>query len=57
MISGRPAGVLLSPRAFDELTERARFVEAVAEGLADADAGKVHAHADVARRLKARLQK
>ena len=55
--NGRPAGVLLSPQAFDELTERARFFEAVDEGLADADAGRVHAHADVANRLKARLQK
>lgn len=52
---GKPAGVLLSPRAFDELTERARFVAAVEEGLADADAGRMHSHAEVARRLKARF--
>lgn len=45
--NGRPAAVLLSPRAYDELTERARFVTAVDEGLQDADAGRVHAHADV----------
>ena len=38
---GKPAGVLLSPKAFDELTERARFVTAVSEGLADAEAGRV----------------
>ncbi|HVK72378.1 MAG TPA: type II toxin-antitoxin system Phd/YefM family antitoxin [Kofleriaceae bacterium] len=55
--NGRPAGVLLSPEAFDELTERARFVAAVNEGLADADAGRVHAHAAVVRRMKARYEK
>jgi len=53
--SGKPAGVLLSPRAFDELTERARFAAAVEEGLADAEAGRVHSHASVARRMKARF--
>ena len=52
---GKPAGVLLSPRAFDELTEQARFVAAIGEGLADADAGRVHAHATVARRMKGRF--
>lgn len=53
--NGKPAGVLLSPRAFDELTERARFVDAVAEGLADSEAGRVRDHADVARRMNERF--
>jgi prevent-host-death family protein len=53
--NGRPAGVLLSPQAFDELTERARFVEAVEDGLADARAGRVLSNADVIRRMKARF--
>lgn len=53
--NGKPAGVLLSPQAFDELSERARFVAAVEEGLADANAGRVHLHTDVARRMKARF--
>lgn len=52
--NGRPAGVLLSPQAFDELTERARFVDAVSDGLADSDAGRVQDHADVARRMNER---
>jgi prevent-host-death family protein len=52
--NGKPAAVLLSPRAFDELSEQARFVSAVTEGLADADAGRVHPHAKVVRRMKAR---
>lgn len=52
---GKPAGVLLSPRAFDALTEQARFVSAVGEGLADADAGRVRPHAEVERRFRARF--
>ena len=51
---GKPAGVLLSPRVYDALTERARFVEAVHEGLADAEAGRVTDHATVVADLKKR---
>jgi prevent-host-death family protein len=39
--SGKPAAVLLSPEEFDRLTYRARILEAVGEGLADAEAGRV----------------
>jgi len=53
--NGKPAGVLLSPRSFDALTEQARFVAAVEEGLAGAEAGRVHSHASVARRMKSRF--
>ena len=53
--NGKPAAVLLSPRAFDELTEQARFVSAVGAGLADAEAGRVHSHSVVVSRLKARF--
>ncbi len=52
--NGRAAGVLLSPAAFDRLTESARFVSAVEEGLEDAEAGRVHAHADVVLAMKQR---
>ncbi|MFT5432819.1 MAG: prevent-host-death family protein [Myxococcota bacterium] len=38
--NGKPAGVLISPEAFDRFTERERFVAAVHEGLADSDAGR-----------------
>jgi predicted transcriptional regulator len=47
--------VILSPEAYDELTERARFVAAVDEGLADAEAGRVHPDAAVAKRMAARF--
>jgi antitoxin YefM len=58
--NGKAAGVLLSPAQFDELTERTRFLEAIDEGLADADAGRVHSHAEVVaaiRRRRARRAK
>jgi prevent-host-death family protein len=54
--NGRPAGVLLSPAAFDQLTDRARVVAAIEEGLADEAAGRVHSHADLVKELKARVR-
>jgi prevent-host-death family protein len=53
--NGKPAGVLLSPEAFDALTEQARFVAAVTAGLADAEADRVRPHRDVERRLRDRF--
>jgi prevent-host-death family protein len=42
--NGRAAGVLLSPTEFDALTERLRFVNAVAEGFDDTGSGRVVTH-------------
>ena len=42
--NGRAAAVLISPAEFDALTERVRFLQAVAEGMADADEGRLTAH-------------
>jgi prevent-host-death family protein len=39
--NGPPAAVVLSPRAYGSPTEQARFVAAVNEGNADAEAGRV----------------
>lgn len=36
---GKPAGVLISPEAFDRFTERERFVAAVDQGLRESEAG------------------
>jgi prevent-host-death family protein len=38
--NGEPAAVLISVEEFDRLTYRARFLEAMDEGLADAQAGR-----------------
>lgn len=53
-LKGKPAGVLLSPEAFDELTEQARFVAAVKEGLAQADAAELLSNEVVKARLRKR---
>ena len=39
--NGRPACVVMSPAEFDRLRERQAFLEAVAQGLADVEAGRV----------------
>ena len=49
--NGRPAGVLMSPADFDRLPERHRFLESVAAGIADAEAGRVMSTGELTRRL------
>lgn len=39
--NGKPTAVLITPEEFDRLYERDRFLEAVREGLADSEAGRV----------------
>ncbi len=39
--NGRPAAVVLSPQAYEEMREHQSFLEAVAAGIADAEAGRV----------------
>jgi prevent-host-death family protein len=45
--NGRPAAVLLSPAAFQEMRERHEFYRAVAEGVADSESGRVVDHKKV----------
>ena len=52
--NGRAAGIVLSPAAYDALTEQARFVTAVQAGLADLDAGRVQRSEDVLARARSR---
>ena len=52
--NGRAAGVLLSPAEFDVLTERARFVNAVAEGIADIESNRVVDHQSMVAEVAAR---
>jgi prevent-host-death family protein len=39
--NGVPAGVLISPGEYDRLRERQRFLEGLAAGIRDAEAGRV----------------
>lgn len=50
--NGRPAAVLMSPAAFQELRESHEFYRAVAEGVADSEAGRVVEHKKVRRWLE-----
>ena len=52
--NGKPAGVLLSPAEFDHLQERQRFLQSIAAGLADADAGRVSTSNELKKRLASR---
>lgn len=52
--NGRAAGIVLSPAAYDALTEQARFVAAVQAGMADADAGRVQRSDEVLARIRQR---
>lgn len=52
--NGRPAGVLMSPAEFDRLGERQRFLESVAAGLADLEAGRTLTTAELKTRLARR---
>lgn len=55
--NGKAAAVVLSPGEFDRLTERARFVSSVREGLADADAGRLTDHEQVVSQMRSRAQR
>jgi len=54
--NGVAAGVLMSASEYDRLQEKERFLESVAKGLADAEAGRVMDISEVRRRLSARRQ-
>ena len=45
--NGRAAAVILSPKAFDELREHNQYLEAVVEGITEANAGETIEHKDV----------
>ena len=55
--NGKPTAVLITPEEFDRLHERDRFLEAVREGLADAEAGRVVEDKVLTRELDAALGK
>ena len=45
--NGRAAAIMLSPRAFDQMRERNRILEAISEGIADAEDGSLVEHQEI----------
>jgi prevent-host-death family protein len=54
-LNGKPAAVVMSPREYDLLAYRKRFLEAVYEGLADTEAGRTYDGEEVIAELKTEL--
>lgn len=52
---GETAAILLSPAAYDRLSEQAHFISAVGEGLSDAEEGRLSDHADVVAMMNAQF--
>jgi len=44
---------LVSPKEFDRLLERKRFIDAIREGLSDSEAGRLIPDKDLGRQLNA----
>jgi prevent-host-death family protein len=55
--SGKPAAVILAPKEFDRLVNRARLVAAVDAGLADIEAGRVVSDRELSETLDAEFGK
>ena len=55
--NGKPAAVLLSPEDFDQLTYAERLREAIREGLADEEAGRVVSDDELRRALETEFGK
>ncbi len=53
--NGKPAAVLITPEEFDRIQERNRFLEAVREGLADSEAGRLIDDSDLDAHLDGEL--
>ena len=54
-LNGKPAAVVMSPREYDLLSYKSRFIEAVSEGLADIEAGRTYDADQVFAELKNEL--
>jgi len=52
---GKPSAVVMEPEEFERLTEAARFIAAVTEGLADSDAGRLVSDEDLEQELDSEL--
>ena len=54
-LNGKPAAVVMSPREYDLLSYKSRFIEALSEGLADVEAGRTYDADQVFGELKKEL--
>lgn len=55
-LNGKPAAVIMSPREYDRLTYRARFIAAVQAGLNDLNAGRFIDDDELGRRIEQRYK-
>ena len=55
--NGKPAGVLLSPRDYDELVYRKSFVDSIGRGISDAESGRTYRTEEIRAALTARRSK
>ncbi len=53
--NGKPAGVLLSPATFDELSVHQHVVAAIQEGMADEQAGHTYTNEEVFNAVEKRI--
>lgn len=49
--NGKPAGVLLAPKEYDELVYRKEFLDSIHRGISDVSAGRVHTTEEVLSKL------
>ncbi len=50
--NGKPAGVVISPTAFDELQEARMFIDSILRGMIDSDDGKLYTSEEIRKILK-----
>ncbi len=55
--NGKPAGVLLSPKDYDELVYSKAFLDSVTRGISDAESGRTYSTEEVRAALTANRSK
>jgi antitoxin YefM len=55
--NGKPSGVLMSPRDYDELVYRKSFLDSVGRGISDAESGRTYRAEEIRVALKSGRKK
>jgi antitoxin YefM len=55
--NGKPAGVLLSPRDYDELVYQKSFLDSVVRGISDAESGRTYRAQEIREALTSKRNK